>query len=85
MKNELIIYTDRCLTCEETDRLYKIKQFAKDHNLEFRMKQTYVFPELKAEAAIFGAQMPFVVLGDKTVRLYSISPDPRTNELDTLL
>lgn len=83
--NELIIYTNVCLTCEEGDRVNKVKAFAKQHNLEFKTKITYVFPELKKEAEIFGTPMPFVVLNNKTLRLYSISPDPRLHELDQLL
>jgi hypothetical protein len=83
--NELLIYTDRCLTCEEGDRLNKVRKFAEEHNLRFTMKQTYTFPELKKEADFFGTKMPFIVLNNKTIRFYTVSPDPRLNELDSLL
>lgn len=79
---ELIIYTDRCLTCQDSDRLGKVQKFAKKYNLKFTVKQTHVFPELKKEAEIFGAKMPFILLNNKTTNFYSITPNVLEDDVE---
>jgi hypothetical protein len=75
--NDIRIYTSFCLTCEEGDRVNKVKRFAKSHDLNFQMRQTYVFPELKKEASeLSDLSMPFVYHNGKSMSFYDISINP---------
>lgn len=86
--NDIRIYTNICLTCDEGDRLNKVKQFAKNHNLSFLMRQTYTFPELKEEAANLSAlSMPYIYHNGKSVSFYDIDRNPTHTDsiLDELI
>lgn len=80
---EIKVYTAFCLTCNESDRLTKIKRFASDNNLILTMKQAYVFPKVQEEAKQFNIPMPFIEIDGKTMSFFSVSSDPRIDELSS--
>lgn len=69
---ELKIYTDRCLTCSESERLDVIYFQAKKYGLKVNMRRVYVLPELRPEADYFGAPMPFIALNNNTLDFYAV-------------
>lgn len=73
MEDELLIYTNKCLTCGSGDRMGKIVNFAKKNGLNHIMKRVYMFPELEEEALVFGVPMPFVAFNGKAIDYYSIN------------
>lgn len=70
------IYTNRCLTCDEGDRVRKVKAFAKENGYEYMMRRTDLDQGLKKEALVFGAPMPFIELEGKTLDFFTISVNP---------
>lgn len=68
---ELRIYADRCLTCQDNDRLDVIHFVAKQHGLKVNMRRVYVFPELEKEV-VSADPMPFIELNGNTLDFYSI-------------
>lgn len=71
---ELIIYTDRCLTCSESDRTQQVAKFAYDNKLHLIFKKAYMFKEYKQEAEQIGEPMPFIHLEGKNFPFYSVNP-----------
>lgn len=69
---ELKIYEDRCLSCNEGQRFDVIYFVTKKHGIKVNRRRVYVLPELRAEADVFGVQMPFIELNGETLDFYSI-------------
>ena len=69
---ELNIYTDRCLTFGEGNRIYTITYVAKQHGIKTVMRKVYSSPELKPLADSFGAVMPFIELNGKTLDFFKV-------------
>lgn len=80
---QLKLYTNRCLTCDEGDRVTKVRQFAKKNNLEFAMRRIDLMPDLWEEASVFGVRLPFVELDGMTADFLSLSNNPTVE--DTIL
>lgn len=71
-KGELKVYADRCLTCNESERLAVIDFVAKKHGYKVNMRRVYVLPELRAEADVYNVPMPFIALNEHTLDFYAV-------------
>lgn len=70
---ELKIYADRCLTCNESERLGTIDFIAKKHGVKVNMRRVYVLPELRKELDDFsGVPMPFIALNNNTLDFFAV-------------
>ena len=69
---ELKIFTDRCITCQESERIDVIRFIAKKHGMKIDIKRVYVFPELRKEADEYNTKMPFLAINKKTMDFYAV-------------
>jgi hypothetical protein len=66
---ELIVYSNKCLSCSKKQLWQEIKHFAKKNNLTIRQKNVLLRPEWREAAQQYEIDLPFVVLNGNAIRL----------------
>lgn len=78
---ELKVYVNYCISCTEAERYGVMYYYAKKYGLKINMRRVYVFPELQAEADVFGEPMPFIELNGKTLDFFAIGKNMLEDEI----
>lgn len=66
---ELIVYTNRCMSCAYKKSWQEIKQFAKNNKLIVRQRNVMLKKGWKDEADQWELELPFAVLNGNAIAL----------------
>jgi len=70
--NELTIYTDRCLTCGESNRVATVNFVSKAKGVTVLMRRIDVLPEFREKALSFGEPLPLREMNEQTLDFFSV-------------